>query len=282
MNNTPNLYESFLKDVHPELLDQFARFRQEKGVFRQFVEFAHPEFKRDFEIYTEKLPENGRYRIARFYVNHPSYHKLQFSLDVGVDKHSGKYILLDEKGKPMSDDLLDNIGILTYDSNWYHDAKFGIYVKRGDEYAFLQAEPNNDALLYTLQQGKYLSEFRKYGLPHYRFRKNESDRVYQMFAGMVMQWIKDETIFLDNDTKLVPDFTPNCYHTTAYRLGIKNKENRWEARNIFYVGKLPEYLKDNPKEYDRILENFMKQWNSADTKQKEKLREGLGYSIGFR
>jgi hypothetical protein len=100
-----------------------------------------------------------------------------------------------------------------------------------------------------------------------------------MFAGMEMQWLKDETIILDKNTKLVPDFEPEGYHTTCYRLGVKVGKDDWEARNVFYVGKLPNYYENKT---DRLLSSFLDEWNKADSKQKEKLRKGLGYNIGFR
>ena len=280
MDKQPNLYEQFLKDIHPELIDQFKRFIKEKDVFKQFIQFAHPEFDRDFKKYTEKMPVYNSYRVARFYVDHPSYHKLAYHLDVGIEENTGKYILLNSEGKPFNNDLYDNIGILTYDSNWYHHARFGIYVKKGNSYAFLKKSKEDETLLYNLEQGNVLSEFMEYGLPYYRFGEgSRHEHIFQMFAGMVMQWFKDETIILDENTKLVPDFEPECHQTTCFRLGVKTGKDRWEARNIFYVGKLPDYW---GAEKNKLLSTFLEEWNNADDKQKEKLRDGLGYNIGFR
>ena len=33
MDKQPNLYKQFLKDIHPELLDQFKRFIKEKDIY---------------------------------------------------------------------------------------------------------------------------------------------------------------------------------------------------------------------------------------------------------
>lgn len=280
MDKQPNLYEHFLKDIHPELIDQFKCFIKEKDIYKQFIKFAHPEFDKDFKKYTEKMPAYNSYRVARFYVDHPDFPKLYYYLDVGVEELTGKYILLNKDGKPLNNDLYDNIGILSYAAGWKRVPYFGIYVKRGDSYAFLKKSENEEELLDYPEQGTVLSEFLDYGLPHYKFDGSSRDeRVYQMFAGMEMQWLKDETIILDKKTKLVPDFEPDCYHTTCYRLGIKIGKDEWEARNVFYVGKLPEYYKNKT---DRLLSSFLKEWHNADNKQKEKLRKGLGYSIGFR
>lgn len=278
MDNQPNLYEQFLKDIHPELIGQFKRFINEKDIYKQFIQFAHPEFDKDFKKYTEKMSVYNSYRVARFYVDHPNFPKLYYYLDVGVEELSGKYILLNKNGKPLNNDLYDNIGILSYDGGWKKIPYFGIYVKKGDSYAFLKKSKNNEELLDYLEQGTILSEFIDYGLPHYKFEKPRDARVYQMFTGMEMQWLKDETIILDKYTKLVPDFKPEGCHTTYYRLAVKIGKDEWEARNVFYVGKLPS---DYSNKNDRLLNSFLEQWNKADNNQKVKLRKGLGYDIGF-
>lgn len=281
MDKQPNLYKQFLKDIHPELLDQFKRFIKEKDIYKQFIQFAHPEFDKDFKKYTEKMPVYNSYRVARFYIDNPDFPKLNYYLDVGVEEQTGKYILLNKEGKPLNNDLYDNIGILSYASgSWRKTAYFGIYVKKGDSYAFLKKSEDNEELLDYPEQGTVLSEFLDYGLPHYKFEGgSRHEYVFQMFAGMEMQWLKDETIILDKNTKLVPDFEPECYHTTCYRLGVKVGKDEWEARNVFYVGKLPNYYENKT---DSLLSSFLDEWNKADSKQKEKLRKGLGYNIGFR
>ena len=279
MDMSPNLYEQFLKDIHPELLEQFKHFIEEKDIYKQFVQFAHPEFERDFKKYAEKMPAYNSYRVARFYVDHPAFPKHEYCLNVGVEELSGKYLLLNKEGKRLNNDLYDNIGILSYARGWKKIPYFGIYVKKGDSYAFLKKSEKDEELLDFPAQGKTLSEFLDYGLPHYKFPPDSSDgRIYQMFAGMKMQWLKDETIILDKNTKLVPDIKPDSCRTTCYRLGVKVGKDDWEARNVFYVGKLPSCRSD---EKDRLLSSFLEEWNNADSKQKEKLRKGLGYSIGF-
>lgn len=60
MGKQPNLYKQFLKDIHPELLDQFNRFIKESDVYKQFIKFAHPEFESDFKKYTDI---NGLYVV---------------------------------------------------------------------------------------------------------------------------------------------------------------------------------------------------------------------------
>ena len=282
MDKQPNLYERFLKDIHPELIDQFKHFIKETDVYKQFIKFAHPEFDKDFKKYTEKMPAYDSYRVARFYVDNPKFPKLYYYLDVGVEELSGKYILLNKEGKPLNNDLYDNIGILSYAAGWKKIAYFGIYVKKGDSYAFLKKSEDNEELLDYLEQGTVLSEFLDYGLPHYKFEEGSRDeRIYQMFAGMKMQWLKDETIILDKNTKLVPDFEPDPYHTTCYRLGVKVGKDDWDATNVFYVGKVPNYYSNGDKK-DRLLSSFLEKWNKADNKQKAELRKGLGYNIGFR
>ncbi len=280
MDKQPNLYERFLKDIHPELITQFKNFIKEKDIYKQFIKFAHPEFDKDFKKYTEKMPTYNSYRVARFYVEHPDFPKLSYYLDVGVEDQTGKFILLNKEGKPLNNNLYDNIGILSYASGWKRVPYFGIYVKKGDSYAFLKKSEKDEELLDYPEQGTILSKFLDYGLPHYKFPSgSRDDRIYQMFAGMEMQWLKDETIILDKNTKLVPDFEPDSYHTTAFRLGVKRGKDDWDATNIFYVGKVPDYHSGDNK--DRLLSTFLDKWNKADSKQKAELRKGLGYSIGF-
>lgn len=55
-------------DRQPNLYRQFKRFIKEKDIYRQSVQFARPEFERDFKKYTEKMPAYNSYRVARFYV----------------------------------------------------------------------------------------------------------------------------------------------------------------------------------------------------------------------
>lgn len=264
-----NAYEDFLRDIHPELLDQFRLFSEEKDIYKQFITFAHPEFKADFKKYTEKLPEYYNYKVARFYVNNPELRKLTYFRDVGIDNDTKQFILLDEAGKPISNERYDNIGILSYKRDW-ECPLFGVYVKKDDSYALLTTAPNDKELFRDPSYGRHLSKFEKYGLPHYK-------DVYQLFAGMTMQWFKDETIILDENTKLVPYFKPNSHKMTAFKLAIKATDKYWKARNIYYVGKLPEYCTQR----DRLLMDFLNDWNTASPERKAVLRDGLGYNIGL-
>ena len=54
------------------------------------------------------------YRVARFYVDNPKFLKHEYYLDVGVEELSGKYMLLNKEGKPLNNDLYNNIRILSY------------------------------------------------------------------------------------------------------------------------------------------------------------------------
>ena len=54
MDKQPNLYKQFLKDILPELFGQFKRFIKEKDIYKQFIEFAHSEFGKDFKKYAER------------------------------------------------------------------------------------------------------------------------------------------------------------------------------------------------------------------------------------
>ena len=54
MDKQLNLYRQFLKDILPELFGRFKRFIKEKDIYKQFIEFAHSEFGKDFKKYTER------------------------------------------------------------------------------------------------------------------------------------------------------------------------------------------------------------------------------------
>lgn len=107
MDKQLNLYKQFPNG-------RFKRFIKEKDIYKQFIEFVHSEFSKDFKKYTEKMPAYNSYRVARFYVDNPKFPKHEYYLDVGVEELSSKYMLLNKEGKPLNNDLYDNIGILSY------------------------------------------------------------------------------------------------------------------------------------------------------------------------
>lgn len=69
MDKQPNLYKQFLKDILPELFGRFKRFIKEKDIYKQFIEFAHSEFGKDFKKYTERCLHITLTGVARFYVD---------------------------------------------------------------------------------------------------------------------------------------------------------------------------------------------------------------------
>lgn len=74
MDKQLNLYKQFLKDILPELFGRFKRFIKEKDIYKQFIEFAHSEFGKDFKKYTERCLHITLMGVARFYVSKlPSY-----------------------------------------------------------------------------------------------------------------------------------------------------------------------------------------------------------------
>lgn len=53
--------------MQPNLYRQFKRFIKEKDIYGQSVQFARPEFERDFKKYTEKTAVYSPYGVARLY-----------------------------------------------------------------------------------------------------------------------------------------------------------------------------------------------------------------------
>lgn len=126
MDKQPNLYERFLKDIHPELINQFNRFIKETDIYKQFIKFAHPEFDKDFKKYTEKMPAYNSYRVARFYVDNPKFPKLYYYLDVGVEELLGKYILLNKEGNPstMTYTIISEFSPMLQDGKKFHTSEY--------------------------------------------------------------------------------------------------------------------------------------------------------------
>jgi excinuclease UvrABC nuclease subunit len=88
------------------------------------------------------------------------------------------------------------------------------------------------------------------------------------------KWAKPDLIIIDGGKGQL-----SSVMQIVEEMGVKVGKDDWEARNVFYVGKLPNYYENKT---DRLLSSFLDEWNKADSKQKEKLRKGLGYNIGFR
>lgn len=270
-----DIYRQFIEDIHPELLPHLNALHNENNAFKQLVETFRPELRRDFEKYTEKLPETGEYRIVRLYVVNPEISKLSFSLDLARDNETGKYLFLAEDGKPANGDMFDNVGILSY-KPWHEAPLFGVYVRRGDSFACV-FDDKGKALYDYPSNGTRVGEFMKNGLPYFLFsNKRPNERIYQMFAGMKMQWFKDDTIVLDKRTKIIQHLMPVSRHVIPCILAVKDTDGRWHGRKCVYRWNQPD-----PDLQGGSLDDFMAEWNAADEAAREKLRDGLGYDIGL-
>lgn len=271
-----DIYRQFIEDIHPELLPHLNALHNENNAFKRLVETFRPELRTDFEKYTERLPETGEYRIVRLYVSNPEISKLSFFLDLARDNETGKYLFLAEDGKPANGDMFDNVGILSYKPGRYESSLFGVYVRRGDSFACV-FDDKGEALYYYPSNGTRVGWFLKNGLPYFRFsNKRPDERIYQMFAGMKMQWLKDETIILDERTKIIPRLMPVSGHCIPCILAVKDNGGRWHGRRCVYRWPQPD-----PNLPGKSLDDFMAEWNAADEAAREKLRNGLGYDIGL-
>lgn len=270
-----DIYRQFIEDIHPELLPHLNALHNEKNAFQRLVESFRPELRRDFERYTERLPETEEYRIVRLYVVNPEISKLSYFLDLARDNETGKYLFLAEDGKPANGDMFDNVGILSY-KPWREAPLFGVYVRRGDSFACV-FDDKGKALYYDPSNGTRVGEFMKNGLPYFLFsNKRPNEPIYQMLAGMKMQWFKDDTIILDERTKIIPHLMPVSRHVIPCILAVKDTNGRWHGRKCFYRWNQPD-----PDLQGGSLDDFMAEWNAADEAAREKLRNGLGYDIGL-
>lgn len=207
----------------------------------------------------------------------PEIPKLSFFLDLARDNATGKYLILAD-GKPANCDMFDNVGILSYKPEWYEPPLFGVYVRRGDSFACV-FDDKGKALYDYPSNGTRVGEFMKNGLPYFLFsNKRPNERIYQMFAGMKMQWFKDDTIVLDERTKIIPHLMPVSGHRIPCILAVKDSGGRWHGRNCFY--RRPD-SDSEPWFHGKSLDDFMAEWNAADEAAREKLRDGLGYDIGL-
>lgn len=271
-----DLYRQFIEDIHPELLPHLNALHNENNAFEQLVETFKPELRTDFENYTARLPKTGGYRIVRLYVVNPEIEKLHFYLDLARDNETGKYLFLTD-GKPVNGEMFDNVGILSY-KPWRKSPEFGVYVRRGDSFACV-FDDKGETLYYDPSSGTRVGEFLKNGLPYFRFRINiEAERIYQLFAGMKMQWFKDDTIILDERTKIIQHIMPTSGHRIPCILAVKDNGGCWHGRKCVY--RRPQTDRD-PFFSGKSLDDFMAEWNAADEATREKLRYGLGYDIGL-
>ncbi len=271
-----DLYRQFIEDIHPELLPHLNALHNENNAFKELVETFKPGLRKDFENYTARLPKNGGYRIVRLYVANPEISKLSYFLDLARDNGTGKYLFLAD-GEPANGEMFDNVGILSY-KPWGELSVFGVYVRRGDSFACV-FDDKGETLYRDPSKGTRVGDFLKNGLPYFRFGDNiEAERIYQMFAGMKMQWFKDDTIILDERTKIIQHLMPAPGHRIACILAVKDNGGRWHGRNCFY--RRPKTDRD-PFFSGESLDDFMAKWNAADEATREKLRYGLGHDIGL-
>ena len=182
----------------------------------------------------------------------------------------------------------DNIGFLSSVRGNYYDARvhYGIYVKCGDKIAPLfdgDSEYVFDSIKHTINNTATIGKYSLNMLHHYKWRWNRNDTekktIYQLNWGDEIQWVNDDTIVLDDVTKLIPKYEPNsCGWYLSVKMDDMCGKKTWNKRQWFKVhsDKPEDEFFDENRMY---VDDFITKWKTASNEEKEKMRDGLGYNI---
>lgn len=206
-------------------------------------------------------------------------------------ENDGKYAIV--SNDKVITEWVDNIGIYSIQ---YHPCKvdigFGVYVHKGNEFGILYGGKEK-RMLDSLRDIEYVGEWNVHGLPLYDSISGGIH--YSMFWGSSMDWLVDETINLDEYTRLAPKFditTPiQCgyYFEVMYdKVLTKEKYVNYKSKDSF-VRRKYYVIKNHPKpnemsvgclwrQYETVGD-FIDKWNSSSEEEKCVLRDGLGYCI---
>ena len=267
-----------------------------KGTYREVSEYESRRMVNGFEVKrlycTNRCIDNVYfdYSYKYNYVYDNETRSKTDELFIDYIKNNGKYAIV--SNDKVITEWVDNIGIYSIQYHpCYVDIGFGVYVHKGNEFGILYGK-NGKHLLESLKDVEYVGEWDEHGLPLYKSRSGGIH--YQMFAGSTMDWLVDETIVLDEYTRLVPKFeitTPiHCgyYLEVMYKKVLTKEEHLYKRENGF-VRRKYYVIKNHPKPKEmtvgclwRLYEtvgDFLDKWNSSSEEEKCVLRDGLGYCI---
>ena len=283
-----SVYEEFFESFHSELLPELEKVLTTTDPCRLYMDLVHPDLWNTFDLYIKYKAIPGVFKVQRLWVRNPKilsrlkdtacceqdieFYNNYLFLDIAMNAIDQFGIIKD--GKIWNDMWFDNIGLF---SSWaghrFDDfkPKFGVYVKQGKSFAMLQANDSDDMFDRT-DKFDHISPFLEYGLPHYHEKS-------QMYCGFHIDWVGNDIIGLDEYTRLLPDFNIYAHNYCGYYLAVKSYDGTWKTRDYLYLGKVREDLPEHYRAKEKTVEDFLEQWSKADEEGRQKLRDGLGYTI---
>ena len=267
-----------------------------KGTYREVSEYEGRRNVNGFEVKrlycTNRCIDNVyfdySYKYNYVYDNETRYKTDELFIE--YIENDGKYaIVSDDK---VITEWVDNIGIYSIQYHpCYVDIGFGVYVHKGNEFGILYGGKGK-RMLDSLREIEYVGEWDVHGLPLY---EGINGRIhYSMYWGSSMDWLVDETIILDEYTRLAPKFEITIpiqcgyYLEVMYKKVLTKEEHLYKRENGF-VRRKYYVIKNHPKPKEmtvgclwRLYEtvgDFLDKWNSSSEEEKCVLRDGLGYCI---
>lgn len=267
-----------------------------KGTYREVSEYESRRSVNGFKVKRlyctnrciDKVYYDHSYKYNNVYDNETR--RKTDELFIEYIENDGKYAIV--SNDKVITEWVDNIGIYSIRYHpCYDDIGFGVYVHKGDKFGILYGR-NGKRILESLKDVEYVGEWNEHGLPLYESRSGGIH--YSMFAGSTMDWIADETIVLDEYTRLVPKFEIKMPIQCGYYLEVMykkvlTKEDYDYKSDDEFVRRKYYVIKNHPKPKDMsvgclwrfnvTVSDFLDKWNSSSEEEKCMLRDGVGYCI---
>lgn len=281
-----------------------------KGTFREVSEYENRRWVNGFEV--KRLYCTNRWIDGNYYIHSSKYshayddesRRKTDEMFIEYIENGGKYAIV-SKDRVITE-WVDNIGLYSVIYHpWYDAIGFGVYVHKGNEFGILYGSKSK-RVLDSLRDIEYVGEWDEHGLPLYESalcERMRHDVHYQMFWGSCIDWLVDETIILDEWTRLVPRFeitpTIQCgYYLEVMYEKVLTKDDYGHKSDDSFVRRKYYVIRNRPKpkevtldsirrdvmlgriwrEYDTVGD-FLGKWNSSSEKERAVLRDGLGYCI---
>lgn len=281
-----------------------------KGTYREVAEYENRREVNGFEV--RRLYCTNRWIDRNYCIHSPKYshayddetRRKTNEMFIEYIENGGKYAIV-SKDRVITE-WVDNIGLYSILYHPLYDGiGFGVYVHRGNEFGILYGSKSK-RILDSLRDIEYVGEWDEHGLPLYESalcERMRHDVHYQMFWGSCIDWLVDETIILDEWTRLVPNFeiaTPiHCgYYLEVMYKKVLTKDDYGHKSDDIFVRRKYYVIKNHPKpkemtlasmwrdmnlgrlwrEYDTVGD-FLDKWNSSTEDERNVLRDGLGYCI---
>lgn len=271
-----------------------------KGTYREVSEYESRRSIDGFEVkrlYCTNRSIDNIYSYYSYKFNNVYDNETRFKTDdlfIEYIENDGKYAIV--SNDRVITEWVDNIGLYSVQ---YHPCKvnigFSVYVHKGNKFGILCGRDGKQMLdSNSLRDIEYVGGWDEHGLPLYEDENLVSGIHYEMFGGII-DWIVDETIILDEYTRLVPKFEITTPTQCGYYLEVMNEKVPAKEKYVNYKSK-DEFvrrnyyvIKNHPKPkvmsvscMERLYEtvgDFLDKWNSSTEEEKCVLRDGLGYCI---